>query len=169
MWWDAWVVAEAGPRRWRIHYEGYGASYDEDVGPARIRPVDAADSDAGWDPSWDADDETAEAVPSNPFPVGAAVDILWKERWYAGTVRAVEGARAWKVHYEGWSDRWDEVVEPGRLRPRTLPTPPTGGFWPWLRRMFGMGVLATLAMHGLGYTAHADEAAAVARESGGGR
>ncbi|AKF05714.1 hypothetical protein [Sandaracinus amylolyticus] len=37
-WWDATVVGVVGPREWRIHYDGWSSSWDEDVGPMRILP-----------------------------------------------------------------------------------------------------------------------------------
>jgi hypothetical protein len=36
-WYDA-TVLEARPGLWKIHYDGYDASWDEHVGPRRIRP-----------------------------------------------------------------------------------------------------------------------------------
>lgn len=44
-WLPGTVVAQVGPDRIRVHYEGYGPEWDEDVGPARLRP--AAPSAAG--------------------------------------------------------------------------------------------------------------------------
>jgi hypothetical protein len=32
------VVGIVGPERYRVHYEGYGNEWDENVGPERIRP-----------------------------------------------------------------------------------------------------------------------------------
>jgi DNA-directed RNA polymerase subunit RPC12/RpoP len=41
-WWAAEVVAVEGRERWRIHYLGWSSSWDEVVGPERIRPANAA-------------------------------------------------------------------------------------------------------------------------------
>jgi hypothetical protein len=40
-WWPARVIAVVGEREWRIHYEGFGAHWDESVGPSRILPRSA--------------------------------------------------------------------------------------------------------------------------------
>ncbi len=40
-WWDGTVLEVKGARRWRIHYDGWSASWDEDVGPSRILARDA--------------------------------------------------------------------------------------------------------------------------------
>ncbi len=106
-WWDARVLAEVGPQRWRIHYDGYGSGYDEDVGPDRIRPRDDAAHGGGPEPQ------------GLQYPAGSAVDVLWKQRWYPGVVLRAEGPAAWLIHYEGYNDSWDEIVGPARIRPRS--------------------------------------------------
>ncbi len=37
-WWNASVIQVLGGGRYRIHYDGYDNSWDENVGPSRIRP-----------------------------------------------------------------------------------------------------------------------------------
>ncbi|HSA59469.1 MAG TPA: Tudor-knot domain-containing protein [bacterium] len=37
-WWNASVLQVLGGGRYRIHYDGYDSSWDENVGPSRIRP-----------------------------------------------------------------------------------------------------------------------------------
>lgn len=36
-WYPAVIVGVVGPERYRIHYEGYGNEWDENVGPERIK------------------------------------------------------------------------------------------------------------------------------------
>jgi len=36
-WWPAHVL-QVAPKKWFIHYDGYNSSWDEWVGPSRIRP-----------------------------------------------------------------------------------------------------------------------------------
>ena len=36
-WYPAAIVGVVGPERYRIHYEGYGNEWDENVGPERIK------------------------------------------------------------------------------------------------------------------------------------
>lgn len=140
-WWNARVVAEVGRNRWRIRYDGYSADHDETVGSRRIRPADDSTPDDAWDPSWDAEPDdappappavspVAQVAPQVPAPyappaamfvtfgVGAAVDVFWQSRWYAATVLRVEGPAAWRIHYVGYGNDWDEIVGPERIRPR---------------------------------------------------
>lgn len=49
------------------------------------------------------------------FKVGQAVQILWKDTWYAGEVLEA-GKGRWKIRYDGYSESWDEWVGPERLR-----------------------------------------------------
>jgi hypothetical protein len=67
---------------------------------------------------------------------GEAVLVMWGERWWAGHVLEpageVDGEAQWKVHYDGWSDRWDEVVSAHRIRPRAAAAaaaPRRAGVW----------------------------------------
>lgn len=91
------------PERFRIHYVGWGPEWDEWVSPDRVRPY-------------------APVV----FPRGKKVAVAWsptlifsRERatWYPATV--IEGEHGLHlIHYDGYSDVWDEWVAPERVRPR---------------------------------------------------
>mgnify|MGYP000450995843 CR=1 FL=1 len=48
---------------------------------------------------------------------GAAVKVLWKGAWYDATIIAVKGAK-FKIHYDGWSNSWDEWVGKARIKDR---------------------------------------------------
>ncbi len=39
-WWKAHVLEQTGQDQWLIHYDGWASSWDETVGPSRIRPSD---------------------------------------------------------------------------------------------------------------------------------
>ncbi|MBX3189281.1 MAG: hypothetical protein KF819_19815 [Labilithrix sp.] len=51
---------------------------------------------------------------------GERVDVEWNGFWYAA-VLLERRADLWLVHYEGYTDDWNEAVAPGRIRARTLP------------------------------------------------
>ena len=48
---------------------------------------------------------------------------LWGGSWFVGVVVAVRGQQV-RVHYEGWSDHFDEVVMIDRLRLRNAQPKP---------------------------------------------
>lgn len=77
-----------------VHYVGFDASWDEWVGPARIR-----------DPQI------------RNIPRGARVKVLWSEdeTWYRGTVLASRFGMH-KVRYDGYSREWDEWVPTASVR-----------------------------------------------------
>lgn len=64
------------------------------------------------------------------YGVGAAVYVEWRGTWWDATVLEVVGPSHWKIHYDGWSSRWDEVVPAARIAPRSAQRPgprPRGG------------------------------------------
>ena len=90
-WFPATVlVSNAG--KWKIHYEGFGAEWDELVGTDRIRAV----------------------MPT--FPVGEKVLVQMANRVALAEVAAQIDPLHWRVHYDGYGPEVGEVVGPDRLR-----------------------------------------------------
>ena len=98
-WYSAHVMKAKGDQCY-IHYDGYSTSWDEWVGADRIRI-------AGLKPK-------VSSGPSS-YPVGTAVQVNWKNKWWPAHVIAV-GKNSWKIHYDGYSNSWDEWVGPSRIR-----------------------------------------------------
>lgn len=100
-WWAADVLEIRGDLR-RIHYTGWGAEWDEWVGPDRLRAA-------------------APAAPQRPAVAlksarpGQRVEVEWHGSWWAAEVVAVKNG-FYKIHYTGWGAEWDEWVEPSRMR-----------------------------------------------------
>jgi hypothetical protein len=80
----------------------------EPTAPAPAEPTAAA-------PAAPAEAPTATADGWKP---GDEVDIEWKGEWWKGRVVALEDDKI-RIHYDGYSDRWDETVAPERVRART--------------------------------------------------
>lgn len=79
-----------------IHYDGYGAEWDEWVGANRIRVAGGGAS-------------------GSRFATGDSVEVRWKGKWYpARVLRAADGR--YKVHYDGYGSEWDEWVGGDRIR-----------------------------------------------------
>jgi DNA-directed RNA polymerase subunit RPC12/RpoP len=74
-WWDAHVIATPGPEQWLIRYDGWSESWDETVGPSRIRDRHAR-HDA---PRLSKRERRARAEQQRQ---GAA---MWKKRRVSGT------------------------------------------------------------------------------------
>lgn len=76
---------------------------------------DKKESATDQDKNGQTKDQAQEKTTDSPFQVGDAVEIDWSGMWYKGTVKEVASGK-YKVHYEGWSDTYDEWVGPERLR-----------------------------------------------------
>lgn len=57
------------------------------------------------------------AVGAGPYRAGDSVMVKWKGSWWPAQVVQV-GAKKWYIHYDGYSNSWDEWVGPSRIRPR---------------------------------------------------
>jgi hypothetical protein len=51
------------------------------------------------------------------------VDVKWRGTWFPAVILERRGAR-WLVHYDGYSDEWDELVPDERIRKREVKIEP---------------------------------------------
>jgi hypothetical protein len=65
------------------------------------------------------------ATTATTFNVGDTVDVEWSGTWYESKILAVSAGPKYKIHYAGWSDSYDETVEPSRVRARGSASPAT--------------------------------------------
>ena len=96
-WKGAWynsVVVAVKDAKYKIHYDGWDAKWDEWVAADRMRA---------------RSDEPA-------YKVGAKIEVNWNGTWYKSTVLEVKGVK-FKIHYDGWSDKWDAWVTVDVTRP----------------------------------------------------
>lgn len=85
------------------------------------------------------------------FGVGDRVYVEWRGTWWDARVVSLVGGGAWRIHYEGWSDRWDETVGPTRIVPhRGRPPGPRGGTAP---SRFMMAIFGVSTVIGIGIAA----------------
>ncbi len=102
-WYRAQIEGER-PGAVRVHYIGYSRSWDEWVSPDRCR-----------------------AFSPRSHPRGQALEVEWRGVWYPARVLA-ERAGIHHIHYDGYSDAWDEWVASRRCRVPSGQTPSgTGG------------------------------------------
>jgi hypothetical protein len=47
---------------------------------------------------------------------GQSVEVEWQGSWYAATILGQEPNGLFRIHYDGWSDEWDEAVDASRVR-----------------------------------------------------
>lgn len=93
-WGSSWYAAEVkaieGPNQWKIGYDGYGANWDEVVGPDRIRARGAANAPTPTGQSASDAGTTAVAAPQQSFP--------WPER----PARAKAGLEGAYLRVQSW-------------------------------------------------------------------
>ena len=58
-----------------------------------------------------------------PNQVGDHVLVEWRGGEYPGVIVAVEGVSRFRVHYDGYSEDWDETIPATRIRGRLSTTP----------------------------------------------
>ena len=117
-WYKATVLKTDGDRRF-IHYEGYSDSWNEWLGPDKVRPrpVTVEDKPA----------PTQVSTPKElvyPTVLGAPVvgEVLVARdhtgKWYKATVLAADSNLRF-VHFHGWADKFNEWVGPDSVQALT--------------------------------------------------
>lgn len=139
-WSNATVKKEISTHRWLIGYDGWSESWDEEVGPDRIRPrkpwtawsgvitfvtvgalllgaigvVHLFNHGAAYYPAG----ASSGTQPRSGYDLsrGQAVLVEWNGTWYPATVvGAVDSSRV-TIHYDGFSASYDESVGLARIR-----------------------------------------------------
>jgi hypothetical protein len=119
----AYIVDKKGSARFRVHYDGYEARWDEDVTLDRIKgrvdgpvtappPPDKVTRAAGVSPK-----SSGPAARVTPYKAGDRVRVQWRGSTYAATIVAVVGQDSYLVHYDGYEAAWDETVKVERITP----------------------------------------------------
>jgi hypothetical protein len=121
-WYPAMVKEVRGDGRWLIGYDGYGSSWDQEVGVDRIRARGApAPVNAGT-----GGNNGGRPALQNPvlsaFRVGSEVEVLSSGTWYAARVKEVRPNGRWFIAYDGYTSNWDEEVGADRIRAKGAPT-----------------------------------------------
>lgn len=90
--WYRAKILEVKDDTFKIHYVGWDDKYDEWVGEARTRPYKPVQ-----------------------YEGGTKVEVEWKGKWYPSKV--LQGRLGLHlIHYDGFTDVWDEWVSPQRIR-----------------------------------------------------
>lgn len=117
----AYIIEKKPNARFRVHYEGYPARWDEIVALARIKglvegkvtpppPPQKVRLALGLSP-----ENKGAKAPVSQFKVGDRIKVKWRESVYRASVIEVVSASELRVHYEGHESAWDEIVPLSRL------------------------------------------------------
>ena len=91
-WWKARIV-DVKSGAVKLHWLGIGGYEDQWVDNSLVRPLRA----------------------SRTFPPGARVEAEWEGKYYPAKILEVKGS-IHLIHYDGFSEEWDEWVSSKRLR-----------------------------------------------------
>ncbi|MFZ5889794.1 MAG: Tudor-knot domain-containing protein [Myxococcota bacterium] len=118
----AYVVERVSATRYRVHFDGYDARFDEDVGIDRIEgrvegpvvtpppPRKVARAVGSANPS-----DAGAALLVNPYKPSDRVRVRWRGSVYTALVLEVVSKDRVRIHYEGFENAWDEVVPLDRI------------------------------------------------------
>jgi len=122
----AFVIDVEGPARYRVHYEGYDAIWDETVnvsrvkgritGPVQVPPPPAKVARRGGAPASSSSASPSDGLVPTRFKQGQRVRVVWHGRvFHAVILEALPGER-YRVHYDGFGQEWDETIEVSRIK-----------------------------------------------------
>ena len=117
----AYILQKKSNTRFRVHYEGYPARFDEDVTLERIKGLVHGPPPSPPPPRHVqilSGLDKAKADPSAPmsrYKVDDRVRVRWRGSIYRATVVEVVSPERLKVHYEGHESAWDEVIDITRI------------------------------------------------------
>ena len=116
----AYIVEKKSKMRFRVHYDGYPARWDEDVGLPRIKGMVEGEVPHPPPPkkvrlARGLDTPELGDTPVSPFKVGDKIRVLWRESDYRATVLEIVSGKELRVHYEAHEEAWDEVIPVSRV------------------------------------------------------
>jgi hypothetical protein len=113
----AYVIAQKGRGRYRVHFDGYDVRWDMDVTFQEIRQrLDTAPKAPPLCSSVAAAMEaTKPDANASPYKEGARIRVRWRGSVYRASVVEVIGPDRIKVHYDGTESFLDEVVDRSRV------------------------------------------------------
>jgi hypothetical protein len=117
----AFIVEQKGKSLYRVHFEGYAARWDEDVSLPRIKARVEGEAPQPPPPrkvllaQGGGQKSRSEGGLVAHYEVGDRVKVTWRRSVYRATVLEVVGPSAFRVHYDGHEQAWDEVVPLSRI------------------------------------------------------
>ncbi|MCK6533537.1 MAG: hypothetical protein L6Q84_11245 [Polyangiaceae bacterium] len=117
----AYILEKKGNARFRVHFDGYDARWDEDVTLDRIKgridgPVAAPPAPEKVARASGVAPKGSEPTPNaSPYKPGDRVRVKWRGSKYVATIVGVSGPDRYLVHYEGYETAWDETVSADRI------------------------------------------------------
>jgi hypothetical protein len=118
----AYVVQKKGTTRFRVHFDGYPARFDEDVTLDRVKGLVQGTPSAPPPPhhvriATGLDKKTTETPTLSHYKVGDHLKVRFRGSIYRATVLKVLSSDRLEIHYDGHESVWDEVISADRIAP----------------------------------------------------
>ena len=117
----AYIIAKKGNSRFRVHFDGYPARWDEAVTLDRIQglvsgqPVQPPPPRHVQIATGVDKEKAADSTPLGRYKVDDRIRVKWRGSVYRAVVLEVVGAEKLKIHYDGHESAWDEVIHVSRI------------------------------------------------------
>lgn len=117
-----YIVERVSETRYRVHFDGYDARFDEDVSVDRIRGHVTGPVMVPPPPKHVArvvglprEPDAGAALVVNPYKAGDRLRVRWRGSVYSAVVLEVVAKDRVLIRYEGHESAWDEVVSLDRI------------------------------------------------------
>jgi hypothetical protein len=117
----AYIIEQRGKARFRVHFDGYDARWDDDVTVDRIKgriegpvkhppPPERVAREMGIRPK-----PASSAEATSPYKVSDRVRVRWRGSVYSATIQGVLAPDRFLIHYDGYGSAWDETIAIDRI------------------------------------------------------
>jgi len=111
------IIATDGPTKFKVHYDGYDAIWDETVSKERVKGY-VEGNVVNPEPPPKVRQKAMTAAQSNVYKIGDRVRVEWHGAMYPAVITSIVGQERYRIHYEGYGPEWDETVGLNRVHPR---------------------------------------------------
>jgi hypothetical protein len=113
----ALIIDVPSAAKFKVHYDGYDAAWDETVGKDRIKGFVEGVVEAP-EPPAKVRAKAFAAAQNNRYKMNDRVRVEWHGQFYPATIRGIVGPEQYRVNYDGYGAEWDESVPLSRIQPR---------------------------------------------------
>jgi hypothetical protein len=113
----AMILESSGPTKYKVHYDGYDAAWDEVVPKERVKGFVTGEV-VHPEPPAKVRAKAAAAAKTNVHKVGDRVRVEWHGQLYPAVILEIVGHEQYRIHYEGYGTEWDETVGLARIQPK---------------------------------------------------
>ncbi|MDI1443686.1 Tudor-knot domain-containing protein [Polyangium sp. 6x1] len=111
------ILETQGPTKFKVHYQGYDAIWDEVVPRERVKEL-VEGTVVHPEPPQKVRAKALAAAQTNIYKIGDRVRVEWHGTMYPAVIVGIVGQERYRIHFEGYGDEWDDTVGLTRIQPR---------------------------------------------------